>query len=198
MAFQRLADRPAGLGSHSRAVLSAGRGHDAPAVGTERCAHQTICHVLSAARPSARRSRHPTTAPSCPGRGHDAAAVGTERGARHPGPESPLSGSPIGPPVSASHSRAVLSSEAVTMRRPSGLNAALVTRCSWLSEHDSGSRNERQAPSSCNLSLGNIRSNISSRCSGSTSSASRQRRSASCAARRWRGEIGQEQRLRPQ
>ena len=43
----------------------------------------------------------------------------------------PLSGAPIGWPVAASHSRAVLSSDAVTMRLPSGLNAALYTRSSW-------------------------------------------------------------------
>ena len=34
--------------------------------------------------------------------------------------------SPMGLPVSASHSRAVLSQDAVTMRLPSGLNAALM------------------------------------------------------------------------
>ena len=39
----------------------------------------------------------------------------------------PVSGSPIGLPVSASHTRAVLSQDAVTMRLPSGLNAALIT-----------------------------------------------------------------------
>ena len=39
----------------------------------------------------------------------------------------PASGSPTGSPVAASHSRAVLSLEAVTMRVPSGLNAALRT-----------------------------------------------------------------------
>ena len=35
------------------------------------------------------------------------------------------------PPVSASQMRAVLSSEAVTTRRPSGLKAASLTRSSW-------------------------------------------------------------------
>src|SRR5262249_29229925 len=39
----------------------------------------------------------------------------------------PLSGSPMGLPVSASHRRTVLSSEVVTMRFPSGLNTALYT-----------------------------------------------------------------------
>jgi hypothetical protein len=39
----------------------------------------------------------------------------------------PRNGSPIGWPVSASHSRAVESFDAVTMRLPSGLNAALFT-----------------------------------------------------------------------
>jgi hypothetical protein len=34
-------------------------------------------------------------------------------------------------PVSASHSRAVLSRDAVTMRLPSGLNAALITPSEW-------------------------------------------------------------------
>jgi len=42
-------------------------------------------------------------------------------------PSCPRSGSPIGLPLSASHSRAVSSSDAVTMRLPSGLNAALYT-----------------------------------------------------------------------
>ena len=37
----------------------------------------------------------------------------------------------MGLPVSASQSRAVLSKEAVTMRLPSGLNAALATSSSW-------------------------------------------------------------------
>ena len=36
-------------------------------------------------------------------------------------------GSPIGVPVAASHTRAVLSSDAVATRAPSGLNAALLT-----------------------------------------------------------------------
>jgi hypothetical protein len=36
-----------------------------------------------------------------------------------------------GLPVSASHSRAVLSRDAVTMRLPSGLNAALITPSEW-------------------------------------------------------------------
>jgi len=47
--------------------------------------------------------------------------------ALHTAPSWPLSGSPIGLPVSPSHSRAVLSPDAVTMRLPSGLNAALTT-----------------------------------------------------------------------
>ena len=42
-----------------------------------------------------------------------------------------MSGSPICLPLSASHSRAVLSSDAVTMRLPSGLNAALITASVW-------------------------------------------------------------------
>jgi len=37
----------------------------------------------------------------------------------------------MGLPVSASQSRTVLSHDAVTMRRPSGLKAALVTVSSW-------------------------------------------------------------------
>ena len=61
------------------------------------------------------------------GRGDDALAVGAERRAAHRS-SWPLSGSPIGLPVAASHSRAVLSEDAVTMRLPSGLNAALRTR----------------------------------------------------------------------
>ena len=40
-------------------------------------------------------------------------------------------GSPSGLPLSASHTRAVLSSEAVTIRRPSGLKLAALTRSSW-------------------------------------------------------------------
>jgi phosphate/sulfate permease len=43
----------------------------------------------------------------------------------------PFSDSPMGLPVSASHSCAVLSADAVTMRLPSGLNAALII-LSWL------------------------------------------------------------------
>ena len=42
-----------------------------------------------------------------------------------------MSGSPIGFPVAASQIRAVLSKDAVTMRLPSGLNAALITASSW-------------------------------------------------------------------
>ena len=60
-------------------------------------------------------------------RGDDALAVGAERRARDTLAPWPVSGSPIGLPVSASHSRAVLSPDAVTMRLPSGLNAALHT-----------------------------------------------------------------------
>jgi len=45
--------------------------------------------------------------------------------------ELALSGSPRGSPVSVSHSRTVLSSDAVTMRLPSGLNAALHRLCVW-------------------------------------------------------------------
>ena len=62
-----------------------------------------------------------------PGRGDDALPVGAERRARH-WTSWPLSGSPIGSPVAASQTRAVLSLDAVTMRLPSGLNAARVTR----------------------------------------------------------------------
>jgi hypothetical protein len=64
--------------------------------------------------------------------------------------------SPIALPVSAFHSRAVLSSEAVTMRLPSGLNAALLTPsiCPWSSpivlpvsaSHSRAGRNARCAP----------------------------------------------------
>ena len=43
----------------------------------------------------------------------------------------PVRGSPICLPLSASHSRAVLSQDAVTMRLPSGLNAALDTVSPW-------------------------------------------------------------------
>ena len=53
-------------------------------------------------------------------RGDDALAVGAERRAQQ-APAWPVSGSPIGLPVSASHSRAVRSADAVTMRLPSGL-----------------------------------------------------------------------------
>ena len=60
-----------------------------------------------------------------PRRGDDALAVGAERRALTPQLPWPVSGAPIGLPVAASHSRAVLSADAVTMRLPSGLNAAL-------------------------------------------------------------------------
>ena len=43
----------------------------------------------------------------------------------------PVSGCPIGWPVSASHTRTVLSSLPETMRLPSGLNATLVTASVW-------------------------------------------------------------------
>ena len=56
----------------------------------------------------------------------DALAVGAERRAPHRDFVA-SSGSPICLPVSASHTRAVLSSAAVTMRLPSALNAALYT-----------------------------------------------------------------------
>ena len=42
-----------------------------------------------------------------------------------------MSGLPMGLPVAASQTRAVLSKDAVTTRRPSGLNAALLTTSSW-------------------------------------------------------------------
>ena len=70
------------------------------------------------------RSRRPTASRSVVRRGDDALAVGAERRALH---SALMAGqnTPICLPVSASHSRAVLSSDAVTMRLPSGLNAAL-------------------------------------------------------------------------
>ena len=46
-------------------------------------------------------------------------------------PVWPVSGAPIGWPVSASHSRTVLSSLPETMRVPSGLNATLATAPVW-------------------------------------------------------------------
>ena len=55
--------------------------------------------------------------------GDDAAAVGAEGGA--PDPLVWPSSLAVSRPVAASHTRAVLSSDAVTMRRPSGLKAAL-------------------------------------------------------------------------
>ena len=63
-------------------------------------------------------------------RGDDALAVGAERRA-HDLDIMASSGSPIGLPVAASQTRAVLSSDAVTMRLPSGLNAALSHHSSW-------------------------------------------------------------------
>ena len=70
-----------------------------------------------------RRIPHPRGLVS--GRGHHPRAVGAER--RAVDRSSCCKGLPIGAPVAASHTRAVLSSDAVTTRVPSGLNAALQT-----------------------------------------------------------------------
>ena len=51
---------------------------------------------------------------------YDALAIGAEHRAHH-SRMMPFSGSPIGLPVSASHSRAVRSSDAVSLRSPWGL-----------------------------------------------------------------------------
>ena len=56
--------------------------------------------------------------------GGDAVPVGAERHTGHR-PVWPVSGAPIGWPVSASHSRTVLSQLPEAMRCPSGLNATL-------------------------------------------------------------------------
>ena len=63
-------------------------------------------------------------------RGDDALAVGAERGATN---RSLMAFERLADrwPVAASQTRAVLSSDAVTMRLPSGLNAALTTASSW-------------------------------------------------------------------
>ena len=58
-------------------------------------------------------------------RGHDPAAVRAERRALHPSFMASRRRDPA--PIFASHSRAVLSRDAVTIRRPSGLNDALST-----------------------------------------------------------------------
>ena len=103
--------------SHTRAVLS-GRGRHAPAVGAEhRVKYLTV--VLQGLCRSAPRSPHPTPArPSVLGRGHHPLAVGAER--RGPDGSSCCKGLPIGAPVAASHTRAVLSSGRGHHTRPVG------------------------------------------------------------------------------
>ena len=102
---------------------------------------------------SAAGRRRSTAAPSCP---RDAVTMRLPSGlnARSILSSPRLarqSGSPIGRPVSASHSRAVLSPDAVTMRLPSGLNAALHTdalmACERLADRLAGRRRPTAAPS---------------------------------------------------
>ena len=124
MARERLADLLAALGVPQPRRFVRRRGDDALAVGAERraphnirMAHERLADLLAALGvPQPRRFVRR--------RGDDALAVGAERRACTPS-VWPVSGSPICLPLSASHSRAVLSSDAVTMRLPSGLNAAL-------------------------------------------------------------------------
>ena len=101
MALERLPDGLAGLGVPQPRRLVVRRGDDALAVGAERRDGRPVRHNIRDGRPTRQNFSWP------------------------------LSGSPIGLPVSASHSRAVLSSDAVTMCLPSGLNAALPKGTSW-------------------------------------------------------------------
>ena len=64
-------------------------------------------------------------------RGDDALAVRAERRARHIASHGLSSGLPIALPLATSQIRAVLSRDAVTMRLPSGLNAALYDSFTW-------------------------------------------------------------------
>ena len=124
MASQRLADGLAGLGVPLPRRLVPRRGDDALAVGAERRAIHKI------------RMAFERLADGLAGLGvpqprrlvKDAVTMRLPSGlnaALYTSSSWPLSGSPMGLPVSASHSRAVLSPDAVTMRLPSGLNAAL-------------------------------------------------------------------------
>ena len=63
--------------------------------------------------------------------GDDALAVGAKRHAGHRVRCGRSAAAPMGWPVSASHSRTVLSSLPETMRVPSGLNATLYTVPVW-------------------------------------------------------------------
>ncbi len=72
------------------------------------------------------RSPRPTAAPSCPGAGEDALAVGREGDATDRSLCVPRASRPCAP-VAASHSRAVLSSEPVRTRLPSGEKATALT-----------------------------------------------------------------------
>ena len=130
MAFERLADRLAGLGVPDARRLVRRRGDDALAVGAERRAPHSASWPLSGS---------PIGLPVAASQiravlSEDAVTMRLPSGlnaALYTASSWPLSGSPIGLPVAASQIRAVLSQDAVTMRLPSGLNAALVHPPSW-------------------------------------------------------------------
>ena len=126
MAFERLADRLAGRRVPDARRLVVRRGDDALAVGAERRAPHNIFMAFERLADRLAGRGVPDPRRLVIRRGDDALAVGAERRATHSA-SWPLSGSPIGLPVAASQIRAVLSSDAVTMRLPSGLNAALST-----------------------------------------------------------------------
>ena len=118
--------------SHTRTVLSPTAGDDAPPVGAERhtghrvrVAGQRLADGLAGGRvPQPHRVVLRTAA------GDDAVPVGAKRHTRH-GARVAGQRRAEGWPVSASHTRTVLSRLPETMRLPSGLNATLVTTLVW-------------------------------------------------------------------
>ena len=102
--------------------------HDAQPVGAE-CRAVDPLPVSGEFYAAPGRSPYPRSAPSCPLKPSRCADIGAERRAktRSRCPVSLRNSCPL----SVSQIRAVLSAEAVTMRRPSALNAALWTNASW-------------------------------------------------------------------
>ncbi len=117
--------RAIGVPHPRRLVL--GRGDDALAVGAERRRLDPVL-VTPKDQGLARAVGVPHPRGLVGGRGDDALAVGAERRRTDPILVAPKDqGSPV---PSAFHTRAVLSHDAVTMRLPSGLNAAEKTASS--------------------------------------------------------------------
>ena len=122
VAGERLADGLAGVGVPQPHRLVATAGDDAVPVGAERHAEHRVRVAGERLADGLAGVGIPQPHGLVVAAGGDARAVGAERHAGHPS-VWPVSGWPMGWPVSASHSRTVLSRLPEAIRLPSGLNA---------------------------------------------------------------------------